>query len=170
MSGLNKAKTLTLGNLQSDGNRFFKTVEKTLSSKSGEQYKIRFKENIKESDIADFFSGLVQKIDYCNKNDVEFNMFNTYMFGILSCCVDIPNIKGKDVVEVINKEEVMLEIMLDLGLYQAILAEIGKERIDMITKTITKAENKEMLDLLSDKQISNLILNNKLEISDGENI
>jgi len=170
MANANQAKTLTLGNLQSDSNKFFKIVEKTLTSKSGEQYKVRIKENIKESDIADFFSNMVRRIDYCNKNDIEFNILSTYMFGVLSCCVDLPKIRSKDVVDIIFKEEQMLQAMLDLGLYQVILEEIGKERIDMIAKTITKAENKELLDVLGNEQVKNLLLHDKLEISDGENI
>ena len=168
MSNTNKAKTLTLGNLQSDSNRFFKTVEKTLTSKSGEQYKVKFKENIKESDIADFFADTVKKIDYCNKNGIEFNILSTYMFGILNCCIDIPKIKGKDIVEIMRKEELVLETMLNLGLYEITLEEIGKEKMDMIEKTIAKMGNKDLLDMLGNEQVKNLLLHDKLEISDGK--
>ena len=170
MANVGKAKTLTLGNLKSDSSKFFKINEKTLTSKSGEQYKIRFKENIKESDIADFFTNLIKKVDYCNKQGIEFDILSTYMFGILDCCIEIPKIKGKDQLDIIAKEEALLATMLNLGLYEIILGDIGKEKVDMIMETISKDGNKELVDLLGNEQVKNLLLNDKLEISDGKNI
>lgn len=166
----NKAKTLTLSNLKSDSGNFFKFVEETITAKSGNQYKVRIRKNVKSTDVTDLFAEITKRIDYCNKNNISFQMLNTYVFGVLSCFIDMPKINSADVKVVMDKEATLLEEFINLGIYEIVMEKIGQEGFDEVEKILSSIESEELLEMLGNEQVKNLLLNDKLEISDGENI
>lgn len=157
---MNKPKKLTLGNLQADSNRHFKKIEKTIQSASGTDYTVVFKNNIKDTEIAEIMSDITQKVHYCNENKIPYNYLTSFMYGILNCCVELPKTNKTDLLSQIAFEEKLLTELIDMGIYEAIFEEIGEKRINYITDTIFNDANKDLLELLNDKQVANMLLYN----------
>lgn len=165
---MSNAKDLSLKNLQADSSKFFKKVEKTITSKSGQQYKVVFKENIKNTEVAELFTEMVKRIDYCNKNNIQFNYLSVFMYGVFNCCLDLPKINRKTIEAVIKAEEMTLNELNNLGLYEALIEEIGEEKINGISDMITSANNKEMLSLLNNEQVKNFLLHDEVVFNHEE--
>ena len=106
-----------------------------LETPSGKEFKLEIQEKINDTAIMDLVIELVEKSEYCRKNNISFNPAMNTQFLLIKYFTNIEFKTYESLGEQYLYENDKIKKLIDLELYDKIVDYFNKETMDEIEKT-----------------------------------
>lgn len=130
-----------------------------VTSIDGEEYEIEIQEKLNDSKVARLVTDLVERSDYCDKNNIEFNIINNIYFLLIKYFTNIKFTNSKDLKKQYSNELEFIDGLLDLNLFEQIVSYFDKDSLQRVqnmlekySKTLKPVINNEIKNMLKDDE------------------
>ena len=153
------AKKMKANDIVNSARKEYSSKKIIVTSIDGEEYEIEIQEKINDSKVAKLVADLVERSEYCDKNNIEFNIINNIYFLLIKYFTDIKFTNSKDLKKQYTNELAFIEGLLDLNLFEQIVSYFDKDSLQRVqnmfekySKTLKPVINNEIKSILKDDE------------------
>lgn len=149
-----------------ESNEVFKMEEIVVETNTGKECRVKVNRKFRDSEIANIIDELVLRSEMCKKENIKFNTVIALYVLMFKAFTDIkfstyPNLKKQYAHEI---DTVMA--MVDLGVYEQIINELGKNKEEMAKIQDTFTKYGESFKAINNNVISKEILGGEVDGSE----
>ena len=137
----------------------------------GREFEIQVQEKLNDTTIMDLISDLVERSDYCTKNNIEFNeVLHTYVL-LIKYFTDIKFNTYKSIEKQLSYDIQVINAIIDLGLFKQIISHFDKETMEKIqdsmeiyAKQLNQVSNNKLKEMLKNEYQAEVEIENEEEL------
>jgi len=136
-------KRTNMNDIINIANEEFAMREIVCITNNGKEVKLRIQPKLNDTKVLELVANLVERSDYCVKNNLQFEeLYNVY-FLLIKYFTDIKFNTYKSVKKQLEYDLTAIKAIMDLGIFHQIMNYFDKDTMDRIQETLNK-QNKAM--------------------------
>lgn len=149
------AKKMKANDIVNSAKREYSSTKITVVSVDGEEYEVEIQEKLNDSKVSQLVYDLVNRSEFCDKNNIEFNIVNNIYFLLIKYFTNIKFVNSKDLKKQYSNELAFIDGLLDLDLFEQIVSHFDKDSLyrvqnmfEKYSKTLSPVINNEIKNML----------------------
>lgn len=152
-------KKMKANDIVNSARREYSSTKITVVAVDGEEYEIEVQEKLNDTKVSKLVLDLVERSEFCDKNNIEFNIVNNIYFLLIKYFTNIKFVNSKDLKKQYSNELAFIDGLLDLDLFEQIVSHFDKDSLyrvqnmfEKYSKTLKPAINNEVKNMLKDDE------------------
>lgn len=142
-----------------------------ITTPNKQEFEVLVQEKLNDTTIMNLVSDLIERSNYCKKNNIEFNeILNTY-FLLIKYFTDIQFGNYKSIKKQYSHELQVVNCLIDLEIFTQIISNFDKETMDKISKVMNQYAKQ--MDVITNNKIAEMLekeFQTKVEIKNEEEL
>lgn len=165
------AKKLNTSNILSIAKQEFSFRKIVVTTPDKQEFEVQIQEKLNDTTIMNLISDLVERSNYCTKNNIEFNeVLHTYIL-LIRYFTDIKFSTYKSTEKNLSQDIQIINGLIDLGLFKQIISHFDKETMEKIqgsmdsyAKQLNQVSNNKLKEILENEFQAEIEIKNEEEL------
>jgi hypothetical protein len=149
------AKKMKANDIKNIAKKEFAYKKVVVTSNTNQEFTVQIQEKLNDTKISELVISLLERSDYCTKNNIEFNIIQNIYFMLIKYFTDIQFNTYDDLEKTYNHELTTLNALVDLDLFNQIIGYFNQESLIKVQEMFEKYSKQ--LEPLINNEIKNAL-------------